>query len=172
MTNDQIIEIVKKLEPLFLGYKAHERSLKNDNGMEIYFRCDWKGKTTVSGLHAKNSHSIGCSLTKSPEKIFKDIRNRLMPDYHKDFFETKRERLEREEAQNEDELKLKALASVIGGEISNHYGYRGASGNSYVDTANVSIYPIYNGCYEFKIDLNYINAMKLAAILKNFVEFA
>lgn len=171
MTNDQIIELVKKLEPLFLGYTAHDRSLKNDNGMELFFRCDWKEKTTVSGLHAKHSHSIGCSFTKSPEKIFKDIRNRLMPEYHKDFFETKRERIERETTQSEDDLKLKALASVVGGEIEHHYGYRGASGNSYVDAANASIFPTYNGRYEFKIDLNYIEAMKLAAILKNFVEF-
>lgn len=96
MTNDKINELVKKLEPLFLGYTAYENRLKNENGMEIVFRSDWNNKTKVSGLHCKHNHSIGCSFEKSPEKIFKDIRSRLMPDYHADFFETKREKIERQ----------------------------------------------------------------------------
>lgn len=166
MTTEEIKELVKKLEPLFIGFKADERSLKNDNGMELLFRADWKGKTTVSGLHAKHNHSIGCSFTKTLEKIFKDIRQRLMNDYYKDFFEAKKERIERQEHDENELLKLKALASVLGGELSKHYGYRGVSGNEYVETENVSIYPTYNNNFEFKINLNYINAMKLAQILK------
>jgi len=55
-----------------------------------------------------------------------------MPDYHKDFFETKREKIERQEAEEENLLTLKALASVIGGEVEHHYGHRGAAGHEYV----------------------------------------
>lgn len=167
MTKEKINELVKKLEPLFLGYTASESSLKNDNGMELVFRCDWNNKTTVSGFHAKHRHSIGCSFKKSPEKIFKDIRKRLMPEYHKDFFETKREKIAQQEAEEANLQKLKALASVIGGEICNHYGYRNAVGLEYANTENISIYQTYRGQYEFKINLSYIDAMKLAQILKN-----
>lgn len=167
MTNDKINELVKKLEPLFLGYIAYENRLKNDNGMELVFRTDWNNKTTVSGLHAKHNHSIGCSFEKPIEKIFKDVRNRLMPEYHKDFFEAKRERIERQEAEEADRQKLKALASVIGGEISNHHGYRNAVGHEYVSTESTSIYQTYHGHYELKINLSYIDAMKMAQNLKN-----
>lgn len=166
MMNDKINELVKKIEPLFIGYTAYGNKLKNDNGMELVFRKDWKDKTTVSGLHAKHNHSIGCSFEKSPQKIFKDIRGRLMPDYHKDFFETKREKIERQEAEVENLLKLKALASVIGGEVEHHYGHRGATGNEYVSSEDVSIYPTYQGNYEFKIELSYIDAMRMAELIK------
>lgn len=168
MQNEEIKELLKKLEPFFIGFKADERSLKNENGMELFFRKDWKDKTTVSGLHAKHNHSIGCSFSKSPEKIFKDIRQRLIPEYHKDFFETKKERLEREEHNEAERMKLKALASVLGGEIEKHYGHRNAIGNEYASTENVSIYPTYSNHFEFRISLGYIDAMKLAQILKNF----
>lgn len=124
-------------------------------------------KTIVTGLHAKHSHTIGCSFEKSPEKIYKDIRTRLMPEYHKDFFENKREKTERQEAEEENLLKLKALASVVSGELFNHCGYRNAVGHEYVSAGNISIYPTYFGHYEFKIDLSYIDAMRLAHILKN-----
>ena len=167
MTNDKINELVKKLEPLFLGYTANENRLKNENGMELVFRMDWNNKTKVSGLHAKHNHSIGCSFEKPIEKIFKDIRSRLMPEYHKDFFETKREKIERQEADEADLQKLKALASVIGGEVCNHYGYRNAVGSEYASTENISIYQTYHGHYEFKINLSYIDAMKMAQNLKN-----
>jgi hypothetical protein len=166
MTNDKINELVKRLEPLFLGYTAYENRLKNENGMEIVFRSDWNNKTKVSGLHAKHCHSIGCSFEKSPEKIFKDIRSRLMPEYHRDFFETKREKIERLEADEADSQKLKALASVIGGEICSHHGYRNAVGCDYVSTENTSIYQTYHGHYEFKISLSYIDAMTLVQNLK------
>lgn len=167
MTNDKINELVKKLEPLFLGYTAHENRLKNDNGMELVFRIDWNRKTKVSGLHAKHCHSIGCSFDKPTEKIFKDIRSRLMPEYHRDFFETKREKIEQQEIDEANLQKLKALASVIGGEICNHHGYRNAVGCEYVSTENISICKTYHGQYEFKINLNYIDAMKMAHNLKN-----
>lgn len=166
MTNGKINELVKKLEPLFLGYTAYENRLKNENGMEIVFRSDWNNKTKVSGLHGKHNHSIGCSFEKSPEKISKDIRSRLMPDYHADFFETKREKIERQEIEDSNSQKLKALASVLGGEICNHHGYRNAVGSEYVSAESISIYQTYQGHYEFKINLSYIDAMKLAQDLK------
>lgn len=166
MTNDKINQLVKRLEPLFLGYTAIDNRLKNENGMELVFRSDWKNKTVVSGLHSKHCHSIGCSFNKPIEKIFKDIRNRLMPEYHKDFFETKREKIEAQETDEANIQKLKALASVVGGEICNHYGYRNAVGSEYVSTENISIYQTYHGHYEFKINLNYIDAMKMAQNLK------
>ena len=115
MTTEKIIELVKKIEPYFIGYTAEENRLKNSNGMELVFRTDWKDKTTVSGLHARRRHSIGCSFEKPVEKIFKDIRRRLMSDYYADFFENKREKIERTEAEEQEKLKLKALASVIDG---------------------------------------------------------
>ena len=62
MTDEQINQVVKSLEPLFLGYKATENCLKNSNGMELFFRCSWNNKTTVSGLHAGRPHVIGCSF--------------------------------------------------------------------------------------------------------------
>lgn len=168
MKSEQINELVKKLEPLFLGYTAHENRLKKSNGMELSFREDWNSRTTVSGLHAKHIHSIGCSFEKPTEKIFKDIRRRLMPQYHADFFETKREKLERADAEEVSKQKLKALASVVGGEISKHYGYRPSGSSEYVDAEIVSIYETYNGLYEFQLRLNYIDAMKMAECLKYF----
>lgn len=168
MQNDQLPEFVKKLEPFFIGFTAEGNSLKNANGMEICFRVDWKNKTIVSGLHAKHRHSIGCSFEKTPEKIFKDIRRRLFPEYYTDFFKTKKENLEIAEAEEINTQKLKALASVIGGEVSRHYGHRGASGNDYISTENVSIYPTYQGDYEINVTLDYIDAMKIAKHLKDF----
>lgn len=135
--------------------------------MELVFRTDWNNKTTVAGLHAKHCHSIGCSFDKPIEKIFNDIRRRLMPDYHKDFFETKREKIERQEAEESNIQKLKALASVLGGEICNHHGYRNAVGYEYISAENISICQTYHGNYEFKINLSYIDAMKLAQNLKS-----
>lgn len=129
MTDEKIHELVKKLETYFIGYKANEKTLKNSNGMELWFRSDWKGKTIVSGLHAKSRHSIGCSFEKPIEKIAKDIRKRLMPEYFDDFFTTKKEKIEQTEMMENDSLKLKAVASVIGGEISRNYGHT-YSGNS------------------------------------------
>lgn len=161
MNNDQIIELVKKLEPFFLGFSAEERSLKNTNGMELRFFCDWKGKTIVSGLHANKKHSIGCSFDKSHEKIFKDIRKRLMPEYYTDFFEAKREKIERSEREIENKQKLRALASVINGTIErdNHRG------DEFVESSDVSIHQTYYGKYDFKICLNYVDSMKLAQLL-------
>lgn len=169
MTNEKIHQLVKNLEPLFLGFTAHEDRLKNSNGMELRFHSDWSGKTTVSGLHANHRHSIGCSFEKPIEKIFKDIRRRLMPGYHADFFETKRGKLERAEAEEAAKLKLKALASVIGGNIEHRYGHRSSCGNEYVSAENVSIYPTYRGLYEFNLELGYAEAMKLAEILRDFI---
>jgi hypothetical protein len=166
MTHEEIHKLVKNLEPLFIGYTANEDCLKNENGMVLRFRSDWHNKTTVSGLHAKKCHSIGCSFNKPLGKIFKDIRRRLMPDYHADFFENKREKNERAEIDEENLLKLKALASVIEGGIGTHYGYGNSLDNKFVDAENVSIYQTYSRGYEFKINLNYIEAMKLAQYLK------
>lgn len=172
MDNEQINLLVKKLEPFFLGYVAQENRLKNDNGMELLFSRDWKDKTTVRGLHAKHTHKIGISFEKSPEKIFRDIRRRLMADYHTDFFEYKKEKIENDEVKYEQEQKLKALASVVGGEIGHDYGYRTTYGNEFVTSKNVSIYQDYQGRYDFKIVVSYIDAMRLAKYLKEsfFVE--
>ena len=95
MASNQINELVKKLEPLFIGYTAKENRPINSNGMELAFRMNWNNKTTVSGLHASRTHSIGCSFEKPIEKIFKDIRRRLMTGYHTNFFETKRQSIKR-----------------------------------------------------------------------------
>lgn len=168
MKTEQLNDFVKKMEPFFLGYAACENRLKNENGMELLFLIDWKNKTTVRGLHAKHKHSIGCSFTKSPEKVYQDIRRRLLKNYHADFFETKREKIERTEAEDLNKQKLQALASVIGGQIERHYGHRTAAGHEYVSTDDISIYHTYQGLYEFSLTLDYISAMKLAKILKDF----
>lgn len=162
MTSNQIDELVKKLEPLFIGYRAKENRLINSNGMELVFRVSWNNKTTVSGLHASRTHSIGCSFEKPIEKIFKDIRRRLMTDYHADFFEAKRQNIERAEAEELDAQKLRALSSVIGGEICRHYG----QGTDCVDSENICIYQSYDGMYKFEIKMDYFDAMKLAHHLK------
>ncbi len=166
MKTEQLNEFVKKIEPFFLGYTAEENRLKNSNGMELIFRVDWKNKTTVSGLNAKHRHSIGCSFDKPLEKVFKDIRRRLIPAYHADFFENKREKMEQAEAEHSNSQKLKALASVIGGQVERHYGHRGSANSEYVYSESASIYQTYQGNYEFNIVLEYIDAMRLAKILK------
>ncbi len=166
MTDEQIKELVKKIEPFFIGFKADGKSLKNSNGMEICFREDWKNKTIVSGLYAKKRHSIGCSFEKPIEKIYKDIRRRLMPEYHEDFFKNKKENIERTEAKELEKQKLLALASVVGGELSYNYGQRYSGNSEYVDANNASIYQTYQGLYEFQITLTYFDAMRLAKIIK------
>jgi len=144
MTSEEINQVVKSLEPLFIGYTATENSLKNSNGMELIFRASWNNKTTVSGLHAGRSHSIGCSFKKSPDKIFKDIRRRLMPSYYEDFFKHKKEKQEREEFKNEKAEKMRAISSVVDGEIRKDYGYSYSSGN-FVSAQNLTIYETYSG---------------------------
>ncbi len=166
MTQEKIHELVRNLEPFFIGYKADQDRLKNENGMELRFYSDWNNKTTVSGLHAKGRHSIGCSFEKPLEKIFRDVRLRLMPDYHADFFDNRREKIERAELDEANLLKLKALASVIGGEISTQHGYSNALENKFVDAENATIYQTYSRGYEVKIYLDYIDSMKLAQHLK------
>lgn len=168
MTSEQIEILVKKLEPFFIGYTAFENRLKNSNGMELVFKEDWKGQTIVIGLHAKSGHSIGCSFSKPLEKIFKDIRRRLMPNYHSDFFETKKEKVEQAEFEAAEKLKLKALASVIEGEICRDYGHRYSGNSEYVRANNVAIYQTYNGRYEVQLNLSYFDAMKMAKFLKDF----
>lgn len=166
MKDEKIIELVKRLEPFFIGYKAEEDRLKNSNGMELRFSISWHNKPTVSGLHASRSHSIGCSFEKSCDKIFKDIRKRLMPDYHDDFFKHKRAKQEREEAAHEKAEKLRALASVSDGEVCKNYGYSYNSG-SFVSAQNLSVHEDYNGYYNVSIKLRYMDAMKLVKHLKD-----
>ncbi len=91
MEDDQINELVKKLEPYFFGYTAKENKLKNDSGLEFLFQDIW-GKATVSGLGGKSCHSIGCSFTKPLEKIAKDVKRRLLPAYRDDFLNIKKNR--------------------------------------------------------------------------------
>jgi hypothetical protein len=168
MTSEQIQNLVKKLESFFIGFTAVENRLKNSNGMELVFKEDWKGQTIIIGLHAKHGHSIGCSFYKPLEKIFKDIRRRLMPAYHADFFETKKEKIELAEFEEAEKLKLKALASEIDGEICRDYGHRYSGNSEYIKANNVSIYQTYNGRYEVQLDLSYFDAMKMAKFLKDF----
>ncbi|MBY0315665.1 MAG: hypothetical protein K2Q26_09110 [Bdellovibrionales bacterium] len=172
MTEENIFQLVKKLEPLFIGYTAQENRLKNSNGMELIFRFGRNNKTTVSGLNAKRSHSIGCSFDKPVEKIFKNIRRRLIPAYHADFFDHKREKLERKDAEEANALKLQAIASIIGGEIGQNYGYRYSGNSSAIHAQNASVYETYSGLYEMHLTLDYMNTMKLAKYLKdsNFIE--
>ncbi len=134
--------------------------------MELIFRLNWHNRTTVSGINAKHSHSIGCSFDKPLEKIFKDIRRRLMPEYHADFFEHKREKLERKEAEEANDLKLQAIASVIGGEIGQNYGNRYSGNSSAIHAQNASVYETYSGLYEIHLKLDYISTMKVAKYLK------
>ncbi len=168
MTQEKINELVKKLEPLFLGFKASENRLKNDNGMELVFRLSWNNKTTVSGLHATHTHSIGCSFEKPIDKIHKDVRRRLMTAYYADFFATKRAKQERLEHDEQEKQKLRAIASVVGGEVINHYGLRGATYTECVSTEDLLIYQTYNGLFEVSLKLDYIKAMKMAPYLKTF----
>ncbi len=165
MTTEQIHALVKKLEPLFIGYSAVENRLRNSNGMELAFKIDWKNQTRVLGLHASKTHSIGCSFEKPVEKIFKDIRRRLLAEYHADFFETKREEIKRSEADEEEKLKMRALASVVNGEIERNYGHRFSGTSEYVNAKNISIYRTYSGRHEFHINLSYFDSMRLAKIL-------
>lgn len=79
MEKTNIQNLVKELEPYLFGYTANDCSLINDSGLELLFNSSWNNKTTVSGLRVKHSHSIGCSFTKSLDKIAKDIKNRLIP---------------------------------------------------------------------------------------------
>ena len=69
MKDEKIIQLVKNLEPFFIGYKAEADRLKNSNGMELLFSISWNDKPTVRGLHANRSHSIGCSLTKYQKRF-------------------------------------------------------------------------------------------------------
>ena len=85
MNGLNIMQVVKKLEPFFIGYTANENRLTNSNGMELVFRVSWNNKTTICGVNASRHHSIGCSLEKPVEKIASDIRRRLFKEYHKDF---------------------------------------------------------------------------------------
>ncbi len=100
MTSDQINDLVNKLEPLFIGYTAKENRLVNSNGMVLVFRICWNNRTTVSGLHASRTHSIGCSFEKPLDKIFKDIRRRLMTDYHVDFLKLNDKKLNKLKPRN------------------------------------------------------------------------
>lgn len=166
MENEKIIQLVKTLEPLFIGYKAEDNRLKNSNGMELVFRLSWSNKTTVSGLHASHTHSIGCSFYKSPEKIFKDIWKRLMPDYHKDFFEHKMEIIKRKEHEDNKNIMLQAIASVINGDINRNYDYHYSGNSNFVHINNVSIYEHYVMGYEVRIKLDYMATMALAEYLR------
>ena len=114
MEDKQIFELVKNLEPYFFGYTAKENKLKNDSGLEFLFQDIW-GKTTVSGLGGKNYHKIGCSFTKPLDKIAKDIKRRLLPNYRDEFFKNKREQKELKEKEAFDRKKLAALAQASGG---------------------------------------------------------
>lgn len=168
MTNEKICELVKRLEPLLIGYCAFDNRLKNSNGMELVFRINWKNQTRVAGLHATNHHSIGCSFDKPIEKIAKDIRRRLIPKYYDDFFKTKRENAERAEFEEAERLRLKALAFAINGQICRNYENVYPGNSEYIKTNNASIYQTYNNRYEIRLNLDFSDTIKMAEFLKDF----
>ena len=61
---------------------------------------------------------------------------------------------------------MRAISSVVDGEIRKDYGYSYNSGN-FVSAQNLSVYETYSGHYEITIKLDFMNAMKLAEYLKN-----
>ncbi len=166
MEDSQIYELVKKLEPLFHGYTAKERILENSSGMKLHFSSTWNGKTSISGLGGKKRHSIGCSFTKPLDKIAKDIRRRLLPDYRDDYFENIVERKQRQEKIDSDLLKLKALEDATEGEIRDQYGYSSGPYNKYVNSDYANISQRYNGGYELTILADFTETLDIISFLK------
>ncbi len=167
MEKANIQNLVKKLEPYFFGYTASDCSLVNDTGLELLFSSSWNNKTTVSGLRGKHSHSIGCSFTKSLDKIAKDIKNRLIFEYRDDFISYKKEKIDREKHEMEELLKLEALAQSCSDELKDAYWNSRSPRNKYVGTQNIEIKQNYSGDYNFSIDLSFGDSLKLIDFLKN-----
>ena len=162
MKTTKIHKLVKSLEKYFYGFKAEENLLTNDAGLKLLFTETWNEKTKVSGIGGKHNHTIGCSFTKSLDKIAKDIRNRLLPDYKEDFFAYKCERIKYKQVNEEKLLKLKALAQASNGEIKDKYG---TSSVQYVCANDHSIEEDYEGNYRHTIELDFSDSLKLAEFL-------
>ena len=162
METAKIHELVKSLEKYFYGFQAEENLLTNDAGLKLLFTETWNKKTKISGIGGKHSHTIGCSFTKSSDKIAKDIRSRLLPDYKEDFFAYKCEKIKYKQKNEEDFLKLKALAQASSGEIKHKYG---TSSVQYVCAKNLSIEENYADNYLHTIELNFSDSLKLADFL-------
>lgn len=136
------------------------------SGLKLLFSSSWNNKTTVSGIGGKHSHSIGCSFNKSLDKIAKDIKNRLIAEYRDDFISYKKEKIEREKYQMDELLKLEALAQTCSGELKDAYWNSRSPRNKYVDSGNVSIKQNYSNNYEFSIELDFGESLKLITFLK------
>jgi len=167
MEKTNIQNLVKKLEPYFFGYTANDCSLVNESGLQLLFSSSWNSKTTVSGIGGKHSHSIGCSFNKSLDKIAKDIKNRLIPEYRDDFISYKKEKIESEKYEMDELLKLEALAQTCSGELKDTYWNSRSPRNKYVGTKNVEIKQNYSGNYNFSIDLNFGDSLKLIDFLRD-----
>ena len=165
MENAEIHKLVKNLENYFFGYVAKQNYLESTSGLKILFRSSWNGKTTIIGLGARRNHSIGCSFTKPLDKIAKDIKKRLMPDYRDDFFEKLRDENIRQEKEQSELMKLKAIAQVSCGIVEDQKFYSRGSGTKYVRSDYANISQTYSGDYELTIRANFGEALKILNFL-------
>lgn len=163
MNRENIIKLVKSLEPHFYGYKAQECTLINDLGMKISFSSSWNNKTYVSGLGAKKSYSIGCSFAKPLKKITRDIKTRLIPEYRDDFISYKREQEEAQEFLAHEQQKFEALAVSCDGEIVSDYR---SSHRQYIKANNLTIHQSYSGDYEITVSLNFEKTLKYIHLIE------
>lgn len=166
MEKTNIQNLVKKLEPYFFGYTANDCSLTNELGLELRFFASWNNKTQIRGIGAKHNHSIGCSFTKPLEKIAKDVKRRLIPEYREDFIAYKREESERIEHEAQELLKLEALAQACSGELKDSYWNSRSLRDKYVNAESLEIKQNYSGKYEFSIKLDFGDSLKLINILR------
>lgn len=166
MEDKKIYEVVKSVSKYMIGFKPEEKYLVNDNGMKFHFYSSWNNKTTISGVGARHSHSIGCSFKKDPEKIAKDIYRRLYDDYRDDFLTNKREEEGREKKINDDMEKLDAICSVIeGATVRENFGnYK--KYNRHVCNKQIEISQDYQDNYDFKINLSFSETLKAVSLLK------
>ncbi len=165
MNNSEIEIIVKKLEKYFIGYKANGNTLKSEAGFEFRFHSSWNNKTTVSGIGGTRYHSIGCSFTKPVEKIAKDIKRRLFPDYRDDFLKTVKSDNEKREFEEKQLLMLEALKESAHAEIKDSYWNSRAMHNKYISANGFEIKQTYSGDYEFTVDCNFSESLKLIGFL-------
>ena len=167
MDKEQIKSLVKKLEPHFLGYQAHDNRLKNDIDMEIIFQENWRGQTKVSiaGTFLSCYQEIGCSFEKPISKIVADIKRRLLPKYYENFLSYQKEERELEQREKEKKQRLEALAQISGGKVSDIYDNGSKKG---VFLKNFEISPSYGDSYKISIRASFGEALKIAEYLKEF----
>jgi len=166
MEDKKIYEVVKSVSKYMIGFKPEEKYLVNDNGMQLHFYSSWNNKTTISGVGARHSHSIGCSFEKDPERIANDIYRRLYDAYRDDFLNNKKEIEGREKNINDDMQKLDAICSVIdGAAVHENYGnYK--KYNRHVRNKQIEVSQDYKDNYDLKINLNFSETLKVVNLLK------